>query len=349
MYINRIILRDVRNFKHLDITLRNDWTEQPLKSVLFTGPNGSGKTTLLRAITALWDMFGKWLTPLNQFVEFPAYWINAGLVAVELCDFPLIEGATSTPNSIWLYFGRSQKHMGDFRASVSQDALLIGDHIAGIEPPKIRVPPSWNNTDAQKALYSWRQKMQVGADNIQPLSNLIFLEAETRHITPSPDETEARAEIPYQWLVTYGAKDHIELMLKNLNVRNSDLFKQVSDQISAFLVDKELDDFDNLIRLQVRLKDGQTHYIEELSAGERQCLIMIFMVTRWLMPGGIVLIDEPDLHLHVSLQRHFIHTVEKIVHAREGQLIVTSHSPTLWEEFNERQRINLAEEDQHGD
>ena len=37
-------------------------------------------------------------------------------------------------------------------------------------------------------------------------------------------------------------------------------------------------------------------------------------IFKWLENGGIVLIDEPDFHLHVSLQSHFIHELEKVVH-----------------------------------
>jgi predicted ATP-binding protein involved in virulence len=64
------------------------------------------------------------------------------------------------------------------------------------------------------------------------------------------------------------------------------------------------------------------------------------------MQGGVVLVDEPDLHMHVSWQRQFIHTLEKIVFEKNGQLIVASHSPTLWEEYGARQRFDLMLEPQ---
>jgi len=65
------------------------------------------------------------------------------------------------------------------------------------------------------------------------------------------------------------------------------------------------------------------------------------MISRWLMDGGIVLIDEPDLHMHVSWQRALIRELESLVQQKNGQIIVTSHSPTFWEEYNEAQRFNL--------
>ena len=107
---------------------------------------------------------------------------------------------------------------------------------------------------------------------------------------------------------------------------------------------KRITDFDDDLRLWVQFGRRKTdsHLIDELSSGEKQCLIMIFMASRWLMEGGILLIDEPDLHLHVSLQRQVIHHLEQIVHNHNGQLLITSHSPTMWSEFGERQRIHLG-------
>lgn len=46
---------------------------------------------------------------------------------------------------------------------------------------------------------------------------------------------------------------------------------------------------------------------------------MLFTVQRWLQPGGVVLIDEPDLHLHPSLISPLLASIENIV-AENGQL-----------------------------
>jgi ABC-type transport system involved in cytochrome c biogenesis ATPase subunit len=199
---------------------------------------------------------------------------------------------------------------------------------------------------------SQKERLAVGVDDAKTLPNLIFLEAETRTlVTPtSRHRPDVYTEPLYQWLVTYEARErwegHIESMLRNLKIRDDRLFKKTIAQISSFFSeDKKITDFDDNLRLQVQIGSGRrnTHYIDDLSAGERQCLILMFMVSRWLMEGGIVLIDEPDLHLHVSLQRQFIHELERVVESRNGQLIVTSHSPTMWEEYHERQRIELGQ------
>src|SRR5258708_32688056 len=136
-------------------------------------------------------------------------------------------------------------------------------------------------------------------------------------------------------------------MLRNLKVRNPDWFYETLRHINTFLEQngKRLTDFNSQLRLMVEI-DGSTnnrnfdgspykHRVEKLSSGEQQCLILIFMVSRWLMQGGIVLIDEPDLHMHGSWQRALTHELESLVAEKNGQLIVTSHSELLIEEYGE--------------
>lgn len=72
-------------------------------------------------------------------------------------------------------------------------------------------------------------------------------------------------------------------------------------------------------RLKVRLKNGSgsgsstTHGLDELSAGEHQVLIQLYLINRWLEKGGVALIDEPDLYLHPSLVSSFLARLEKMV------------------------------------
>jgi predicted ATP-dependent endonuclease of OLD family len=80
---------------------------------------------------------------------------------------------------------------------------------------------------------------------------------------------------------------------------------------------------------------------------------MLFTVQRWLQPGGVVLIDEPDLHLHPSLILQLLASIENIVAKKNGQLILTSHATDVWQRYdNLGMRIDLthgkdAEDGQH--
>ena len=40
-----------------------------------------------------------------------------------------------------------------------------------------------------------------------------------------------------------------------------------------------------------------------------------------------MLLDEPDLHIHVAMVDQLLETLERVIQERHGQLIVASHSP----------------------
>ena len=47
-------------------------------------------------------------------------------------------------------------------------------------------------------------------------------------------------------------------------------------------------------------------------------LLMIGFSIAFLRPGGILLIDEPDFHIHIAMVGQLLETLELIVRGREG-------------------------------
>jgi predicted ATPase len=62
-------------------------------------------------------------------------------------------------------------------------------------------------------------------------------------------------------------------------------------------------------------------------------LLLVGFTVAFLRPGGIVLLDEPDLHIHIGMVDQLLETMERVVQERKGQLIVASHSVRVWEWF----------------
>ena len=82
--------------------------------------------------------------------------------------------------------------------------------------------------------------------------------------------------------------------------------------------------------LVVETKRGVLHSISELSSGEKQVILIIGeLLHRW-RPGSIILIDEPELHLHESYQTKLW---ESLIHWRKergGQVIVATQSDHMF-------------------
>lgn len=66
----------------------------------------------------------------------------------------------------------------------------------------------------------------------------------------------------------------------------------------------------------------------DLSLGEQNVLALFYDLIFHVAPGALVLIDEPDVSLHVVWQREFLSTLWGVATARSGLLLVT-HSPSF--------------------
>jgi hypothetical protein len=318
---------------------------------------------MLRLVAALWAAFADALLQQSSILDEQAALLrifrqtrrSSAWVAIELrglLEQPIILSNTPVDlgsTSIVDHFG--------------SDAVIVRLDYAG-DPRKAFTRDTIPSELAQIATQV--ERLQLGlVDSSVSIPNMVFMDSETRQL--GYDEFRVRSskfrtppsEPYFDWLAGYNPRATIrpkfsrrstgsytlplEQMLRNLKVRDPERFYDTVSDINTFLIGKRITDFNDRLDLVVETNLGEKHTIYELSSGERQCLLLMFMVSRWTMPSGVVLIDEPDLHMHVSLQRQFIHQLESLIERRNGQLIVTSHSPELWEEYNPRQRFDFGE------
>lgn len=79
--------------------------------------------------------------------------------------------------------------------------------------------------------------------------------------------------------------------------------------------------------LYVRLGHDRIVPLRILSSGERHVLTLLFSTTHMSSEDGLVLIDEPELSLHVDWQRIILSELMKQVDSR--QVIACTHSPEI--------------------
>lgn len=86
----------------------------------------------------------------------------------------------------------------------------------------------------------------------------------------------------------------------------------------------------------IKLANGEFAKLGVLSSGERHVLSLLFSATHMRSTDGIVLIDEPELSLHVDWQRIILSELTKQVGDR--QVIACTHSPEVAAEHLTRLR-----------
>jgi predicted ATPase len=77
----------------------------------------------------------------------------------------------------------------------------------------------------------------------------------------------------------------------------------------------------------IQLTDRHFAPLDVLSSGERQVLTMLFCATHMSPADGIMLIDEPEISLHIDWQRIIVSEI--MVQAGDRQIIACTHAPEV--------------------
>lgn len=97
---------------------------------------------------------------------------------------------------------------------------------------------------------------------------------------------------------------------------------------------------------------GRKVPIEGLSSGEQHQLVLFFELLFQIDENALILIDEPELSLHVAWQKKFIGDLMKIIDLNKFDVILATHSPQLIGRWNglvvELGNINDTSEDNSG-
>ena len=91
------------------------------------------------------------------------------------------------------------------------------------------------------------------------------------------------------------------------------------------LIDK---DFDK----EGRSKEHILKIFGKLSSGHKIILLTITRLIENLQERSLVLIDEPEAHLHPPLLSAFIRTLSELLTAANGVAIIATHSPVILQE-----------------
>lgn len=341
--------------RRIDFT--DDWSGEVGSRILFSGPNGCGKSTVLRAVAMLWEAAGHWLdhrktlprsNPVREWLQ------RWGGVAVVLVD----TGLTGSENrAVGLIFGDTD--WCEAQMAERTDVLWLGESVARTGKPgnpkrELYVPQGeW--------LQHWSDARKKMILSFEPttLPNVIFMDAEERRwVAPKRNVGEHIAEQPVlrwspRYIATEDWKGQLEASLINLKVTQPKRFFRVLDELNLFLTGKEIESDikpgENRLRVKLKGQRGQYHNLDELSAGEHQVLIILYLIARWAEKGCLVLIDEPDLYLHPSLISGLLSRIEKLVDEHGGQLLITSHIPEVWSRYESTgRRIDLGGEREQG-
>lgn len=132
------------------------------------------------------------------------------------------------------------------------------------------------------------------------------------------------------------AKGDSEAILAKLNGLITDF--------AGGVVDKVRPGPDGTLELRVApVSGGSSFSFDGLSSGQKEIIATLFLI--WFTTNerpGIVLVDEPELHLNAEWQRIFVHKLAEL--APKNQYILATHSEEIFGSVTEDRRLMLRRE-----
>lgn len=100
------------------------------------------------------------------------------------------------------------------------------------------------------------------------------------------------------------------------------------DIINNIYINKSIDVTENG-KLIITMNNGTNLPLSKLSSGEKQLLLIFYQMLFHSNTGTIILLDEPEISLHVTWQQVLGDYFSDICRVRKVQLIVATHSPQV--------------------
>lgn len=163
------------------------------------------------------------------------------------------------------------------------------------------------------------------------------------NLDPTSFESQRRQHRLYNWQAKYqnvktelvtGYLRGLIAEKAGVDQAGTDLNETLKELFHTFFPDKEYVGItprpDGLVEFPVRLPEGETHDIDELSSGEKEILYGYLRLRNSTPRHSVVLLDEPELHLNPGLLEGFADFYYRHLGVAQGnQLWLVTHSDTL--------------------
>ncbi|MGW1936458.1 ATP-dependent nuclease [Streptomyces goshikiensis] len=324
----RISEISIENFKGLASASFSDMEDEAV--IVISGRNGTGKSHVLNALAALWNEHYNLESQVGPYGDECRISMSVRLTAAESRAVSSwsqrvhgVAHVSTGLHTVAIRMNRaSQRLLPPVEGAPDPVAAILRNHSFQQEHPFARL----DYIPATRALISsatpavdlgiFRAENEL-QERRQMISNTLGSESPTMSL---PDIASYLATLDYQSLIgdRQGLQypDEYGLIAKVFrDATNKEILLPVMDRESG------------RSGIYIEVSEGVIHSIDKLSSGEKSLLGLIYFVRRLSASGGVLLLDEPEQHLHPTLQAALFEAMKEL--ADRAQVIVVSHSTNL--------------------
>jgi len=147
------------------------------------------------------------------------------------------------------------------------------------------------------------------------------------------DREEGIAFLPPSELSS-STKDVLEVYVQDVEKKLS-AFDEIADKIELF---KQIINARFLYKqiaiskqdgFSFTTSDGKPLPVAALSSGEQHELVLLYQLLFKASPNSLILIDEPELSLHIAWQKQFLGDLQGIAKLASLDVLIATHSPQI--------------------
>lgn len=323
MYLSELQIENFKSFKRVSIFLNEQVN-------LFTGANNTGKSTLLEAISLWHECYGRLLQQAGKATkglylqgdytfgpEAAKYLSYNDVVSVRSPSYEdlfhnfdtgsdiVLKGKLVGTQSLWIGFRIKGSHGDNYK--ISLDDYKNFDYKTFNDRNFIRNPEN-----ALKVTFA------------SPIANIAPVE-EWEH----PKKIEALKRPHTSYLVFRNRLD----ALNKRNQIDGGAFDKLCEQLSLILLDNPgqikfffQEEKGPVVKVAMQMGATKPRDISLYGSGTLQLIEILLNIHEQKTEGNLVLLDEPDSHIHRQLQARLL----RVLHASEHtQVFMTTHNEAL--------------------
>ena len=315
--IRRLTIRNFKSFVDLEFELNN--------SIVLAGPNNSGKSTMLQGIATWKYGLDRWVSQRKSDRDKRLKRSGVPITRTEFAPVPLRE-----MNLLW-----QQRRIREGNPQIARNIEII-------------VEAEINNENWECGLefqYAITELIYV-----RPLGSKLFEIEELRNFPPPgaanlnvihvPTFSNIEREEPRRdqglqnILIGEGRPGNIlRNLLLEISEKRPEYWEALTNHISTlFGIELHLPTYTSGSQAFILCEyqeGGSSRTLDLSSAGSGTLQVLLLLAFLYTRKESVVLLDEPDVHQHVILQKQVYDLIRKIAHEQDGQLIIATHSEVI--------------------